>query len=112
MPKSLRVNKISVRFSNEELANIKLNILKDKNKNISNKKLTISEYIRRSTIKGYNINLILKNDLEKRLYQFNKIGNNLNQIAFYVNSTQTIDMLVLQKLVYIEQSLNKLLNQK
>lgn len=43
------------------------------------------------------------------LYEINRIGNNLNQTAHYVNSNKAIDMQVLQMLVDIEKRLNELL---
>jgi Na+/H+ antiporter NhaA len=43
------------------------------------------------------------------IFQINKIGINLNQIAHYVNSSKVIDMQILYLLVEIEQKLNEVL---
>jgi hypothetical protein len=45
----------------------------------------------------------------KLLYELNRIGNNLNQIAKYVNKTKTIDIQVLRIMVQIEAEIKQLL---
>ena len=44
----------------------------------------------------------------KILYQLNKIGNNLNQIAKIANINKTVDKQILESLVRIEKSLKDL----
>lgn len=59
-------------------------------------------------------NAIMQKEIKSKVdldlvYEVNRIGNNLNQIAHYVNSNKVIDMQVLQMLVDIEKRLNELL---
>ena len=56
-----------------------------------------------------NQEIISKLELEM-VYQVNKIGINLNQIAYYINTKKCVDMQVLQRLVNIEKTLKELLN--
>jgi len=45
----------------------------------------------------------------KLLYQLNRIGNNLNQVAKYLNSGQVLDNQVLIQLVQIEENIKRFL---
>jgi len=45
------------------------------------------------------------------LYEINRIGNNLNQIAKHCNIKKSVDKLVLKELVDIEKKLNELMEQ-
>jgi len=50
------------------------------------------------------------NDMKLMLiYEVSKIGNNLNQLAKHVNFKKYIDGMILQKLVEIQKSIEKLL---
>lgn len=69
--------------------------------------LTLSEYIRRSALKRKTK---ITTEFEKALYfEINRIGNNLNQIAKYVNTNKKLDKFVLKSLVSIERELKELL---
>ena len=46
---------------------------------------------------------------DELLYQIKKIGNNLNQIAHYANTTKELDLEVLKSLAKIEEQLKGLL---
>lgn len=46
---------------------------------------------------------------DELLYQIKKIGNNLNQIAHYANTTKELDLEVLKSLAAIEEQLKGLL---
>ena len=73
--------------------------------------ISLSEFIR---LKLNNINKIKiqknKNECYKRmLYEINRIGLNLNQIAKHCNSKKIVDKLVLEQLIAIEKQLNNVL---
>jgi len=42
------------------------------------------------------------------LYEFNRIGNNLNQITRHINTDKTIDRMVLPEIIAIRQALQSL----
>ena len=96
----LKTNKVTIRFADDELSNIKFKAQKYN--------ITISEYIRRVAIDNYLDDILKKDYYQVKLYQINKIGNNLNQIAHNLNTTRTLDTMVLQKLIDIEKLLNSL----
>jgi len=51
-----------------------------------------------------------KIETNKRIvYELNRIGQNLNQIARYCNSKKVLDKLILEELIQIEKQLNDLL---
>ena len=57
------------------------------------------------------LNQKIKSKLElEMVFQVSKIGINLNQLAYHVNTKKCIDMEVLYRLVQIEKSLIGLLN--
>ena len=73
--------------------------------------ISLSEFIR---LKLNNINKIKiqknKNECNKRmLYEINRIGLNLNQIAKYTNSKKVLDKIILEQLIQIEKQLNNVL---
>jgi len=99
----------TVRFSPEEAEKLEL-IAKSKG-------ITVSELIRASVFKLNIPNRITPEKLAKRdklfrkfLYETNKIGVNINQIARYCNKYREVDALVLEKLIEIEKDLKELLN--
>jgi transcriptional regulator with XRE-family HTH domain len=77
--------------------------------------MTTSEYLRYLILNKkqpkVNINKIIKKceGLKQVAREINAIGINLNQIARYTNKKREIDMAVLEKLVRIEEELNRLL---
>lgn len=77
--------------------------------------MTTSEYIRYLISKGQqpfiNLQRIKEkcSGLKEIAKEINHIGNNINQIAKYVNSKKEIDIAVLEKLVRIEEELNQFL---
>ena len=86
----------TIRFSQAEFDNIQLELDKS---NIS-----FSDFAR-SAILRKKIKLPIEKEL---IYQVNKIGNNLNQIARAVNSNEKIS--VLTQLVEVEKALRDLRN--
>ena len=71
--------------------------------------ISLSEFIR---LKLNNINKIKTSKCDKNLvYEINRIGLNLNQIAKYTNSRKIVDKLVLEQLIAIEKQLNKVLKE-
>ena len=57
------------------------------------------------------LNQKIKSKLEiEMVFQVNKIGINLNQIAYHINTKKCIDMEVLYRLVQIEKTLTRLLD--
>ncbi len=96
---SNRPVKKSVRFSKDEIQKIDQFLLEHD--------LSFSDYARSKIL-----NLKLKSKLNERLiYEINKIGTNLNQIAKYVNSTKKLDIDILKNLVNIEKKLNIILSE-
>lgn len=96
-----KAKKVSVRFTDTEYKELEAKANKDN--------ITISEYIRRSSIKGYYSNKLKMNHTMELLSSVNKIGINLNQIAKYINTNRSIDKIVLSYLIAIEKSLQKVL---
>ena len=69
--------------------------------------INLSEFIR---LKLNNINKIKTSKCDKNLvYEINRIGLNLNQIAKYTNSKKVLDKLVMEELIKIEKQLNDVL---
>jgi uncharacterized protein YfaT (DUF1175 family) len=66
--------------------------------NLQKHNLTFSNYAR-AKILNQKIKSKITNDL---IYEVSKIGNNLNQIAKYVNTEKALDFRVLEKLIEIE----------
>jgi hypothetical protein len=56
-----------------------------------------------------NQEIVSKLEIEM-VYQVNKIGINLNQLAHHVNTKKCIDMEVIYRLVQMEKTLTRLLN--
>ncbi len=95
----------------------------EKNKSIS-LRLTENEYNRLKKLSdenGYSVSnfvrkkifdkkIINKNVIETFLYNANRIGNNLNQIARYCNTNKSVDKIVLEKLIEIEKEIGKFKN--
>ena len=90
--------RITIRFTDDEY-----NELKAKADELD---IPLSTYIRKKVLG--NREKILTKCNKELLYEINRIGNNLNQIAKHCNTTKTIDKLVLQSLVEIEKKLNEL----
>jgi len=72
--------------------------------------ITLSQLLRKK-ISGDRERLTTKCDKEL-LYEINRIGNNLNQIAKHCNITKSIDKLALQSLVEIERKINEIIMKK
>ena len=91
--------KTSVRFSEDQKNNIELNA--------AMAGITVSSYIR-NAVSGPKPP-IHKFD-KAMMVQIPKIGNNLNQIARYVNLNKSIDQIVLKHIISIDNDLNGLLS--
>jgi hypothetical protein len=74
--------------------------------NLQKHNLKFSEFAR-AKILNQKIKSKITNDL---IYEVSKIGNNLNQIAKYVNTQKALDFRVLEKLVSIEKKLEEIRN--
>ena len=85
----------TLRFSQKEYEKI--------NQELQNANVTFSDFARSAILKK-KIILPIEKDL---LYELNKIGNNLNQIARAINSNEKIE--VLKMLVNIENKLSELM---
>lgn len=69
------------------------------------KNLTISKLIKKSIFESKITNDTL---LVSLIRELNRIGNNLNQIARYVNTKKTLDMEVLNLLSVIEDEIEQI----
>jgi len=106
--KKLTVRK-TIRFSPEEVGKLE--------RIAEGKGITLSELIRRSVL-GYEIpermsieRLARKSEIFRRyLKEINKIGVNINQIAWYCNQHREVDVLVLEKVLSMEKMLKELLS--
>jgi len=98
-----RTKRVTVRFTDDEY-----NRLKEKATQFD---MTLSDFIRTKLLTKREKVRPSKCD-KSLLYEINRIGNNLNQIAKHCNITKSIDKLVLQSLVEIEKKLNELLLEK
>ena len=90
--------RVTIRFTDDEY-----NQLKTKADELG---ISLSTYIRKKTL-GNRGKISSKCDKEL-LYEINRIGNNLNQIAKHCNTTKIIDKVVLKSLAEIEKKLNDL----
>jgi len=97
-----RTKRITIRLTNDEYL-----LLKQKANNLD---ITLSEYIRKKIL-GNRERITNKCTKELLLYEINRIGNNLNQIARHCNINKSVDKLVLKELVDIEKKLNELMEQ-
>lgn len=87
---------ISSKISDEEYQLIS-DIAKEQNISIS---LLIKQAIFNAKIQDKSIE-------KEKLYHYNKIGNNLNQIARKCNLKNAVDKLVLEELISIKEELKK-----
>jgi len=89
-----RTRKLNVYLLDEELA-----ILEAKS---DEAQMSKSEYIRNMIMFGaaHERTMFSKKDTEALLYEINRIGNNLNQIAYRANSNKTIDERDFQSMYY------------
>ena len=84
-------SKITLRLTNKQLDDFKSEAKK--------LDITTSEYIRRASINNYYKDIAIDAFYDDILFQINKIGNNLNQIAHTTNITNKIDIQSLKSLV-------------
>ena len=97
-----------MRFSPEEAEKLEL-IAKAKG-------ITISELIRSAVLKlpipeRISLEKLAKRDknFKRFLYEINRVGVNLNQIARYCNQYREVDAKVLEKVIEMERELKELL---
>lgn len=78
--------------------------------NAKKRGITTSEFLRRTAL-SIELPKTKKQecDLKQLIYEVNKIGINLNQIARYVNTNKELDISVLEHLKRIEEELYLLL---
>ncbi len=95
-----RTKRVTIRFTQNEY-----NELKEKATQFD---MTLSDYIRTTLLSKRE--KVRPSKCDKRLlYEINRIGNNLNQIAKHCNTIGTIDKFALKELVDIEKKLNEIL---
>ena len=78
----LRDKEIHVRMTESEYARVKANYEESG-------KVTMNDFIVDASINGYTINVDYS-QLKELCYEINRIGNNINQIAHKVNSTNNV----------------------
>jgi ribosome maturation protein Sdo1 len=72
----------------------------------------LSEFMRQIVLTGQYKNIDkCRNNYEKFLYELNRIGNNLNQIAKQCNINKSVDIQVLEQLARIEDMLEILIEE-
>jgi hypothetical protein len=71
----------------------------------------ISDFIRQIVLTGKFKTTQQAQNYERLLYEINKIGNNLNQIARLCNIDKQVDIRVLEKLSRIEEMLDLLIEE-
>ena len=95
----------TVRFTEEEMRFVESEAEK--------RGLTVSEYIRMAALKkrplGFYEQLVRSEEFRKFLYELNRIGVNINQIARYCNTFKEVDAMVLQELISIEERLEEVI---
>lgn len=89
--------KLTIRVDEKEAEKIKENATKAS--------MTVSEFLRRSALLTKVIRQKQCDELKLLIYELNKIGNNLNQIARKVNTVREIDIDALERLKNIEYAL-------
>ena len=71
----------------------------------------ISDFIRQVVLTGKFKTTKQAQNYERLLYEINKIGNNINQIAKLCNINKNVDIKVLEQLAKIEEELSILLEE-
>ena len=71
----------------------------------------ISDFIRQVVLTGKFKTTQAQQNYERLLYEINKIGNNINQIAKLCNIEKQIDIKALEELAKIEEELSILLEE-
>lgn len=99
-----RTENIKVRLTPSEKEKLQ-NIITENN--IKN----ISDFIRQIVLTGKFKTTQQAQNYERFLYEVNKIGNNLNQIARLCNINKEVDIRVLEKLSKIEDMLDLLIEE-
>jgi len=66
---------------------------------------SVSELIRKKVL-GNRERLAPRQDIKLFAYELNRIGNNLNQIAKYVNFKKAIDRVVAKEIIKIKEALD------
>ncbi len=99
-------NRITIRFSDDERAFLE--------KEAREKNITLSDVIRLKLF-SYRKKELENQECEKLyqyiLYNINRIGNNINQIARHVNASREIDIKVLEELSNVEDRLTEILKE-
>jgi len=95
--------RVTIRLNKEEYNKIK--------KEAINFDTTISNYIRLKILSSGNRGKIQNKKLTREfIYELNRIGNNINQIAKHCNTNKAIDRLAVIELAKIKELLEKLTN--
>ena len=71
----------------------------------------VSDFIRQVILTGKYKTTQAQQNYERLLYEINRIGNNINQIARLCNTRGEVDIQVLEELARIEEMLDMLLEE-
>jgi FMN-dependent NADH-azoreductase len=93
------MGRITIRLSDDFINKLKEEAQKNE--------LTLSDMVR---VKLTEKNKINKRNNQQLVYELNRIGLNLNQIAKHCNSKKIVDKLVLEELIVIEKQLQEITN--
>jgi hypothetical protein len=93
------MGRITVRLDDDFINKLKAEAQKNE--------LTLSDMVR---VKLTEKNKINKRNNQRLVYELNRIGLNLNQIAKHCNSKKIVDKLILEELIQIEKQLQGLTN--
>ncbi len=94
-----RINRITIRLNDSEINNLEFKA--------SMSGVSRSVYIRHIIL--YSKPPIHKFD-KAMVNQLSRVGSNLNQITKHVNTTKSIDSIVLKRIIEISNSINSLLD--
>jgi uncharacterized protein YcgI (DUF1989 family) len=92
--------RVTIRLTDDEHQQIKVESF--------NNNLTLSDYARQKILTG-RVKKGKSKCTQELLFEINKIGNNLNQVARNCNAFKSVDIATLQTLTEIEKKLNLLL---
>ena len=97
--KMKKEKRVTIRFTEDEYKQLKAKA--------DELDISLSTYIRKKALG--NKERISSKCNKELLYEINRIGNNLNQIAKHCNINKLVDKLVLKSLVEIEKKLNEVI---
>jgi len=102
MERENRTKSIKIRLTPSELDKIEQLAKENNAKNLS-------DFVRQIVLTGKFKTTKAQQNYEALLYEINKIGNNINQIAKHCNINNSVDIKVLEELARIEEELSILM---